>query len=427
MATVLVTYNFNSFKANISRNSSLNDVLIQSLNNFKLIENESEAKNWFLSRSNTKVALDIPWAFLNLPTGVKLALIKKDILASSIDNENQPTLLKIKFQVPESPAVVASVNNKESLKVIIDKLAQDSDWFVDPSTTTLQVFAKVIKYDEFEQHTLGSLGITSPVSIRLNIKANINTEKGNEETSVIDKNEKINKKISQELTQVEIPKVQHELYKIAVFLPTNDTQIENLSERKETGEFEMTIAQARKYQNMLSRKAGTLGGPLLTKRLREKYEADVLPKKSEILTCMIRIRFPDRTNIELAFKPDDTLVTIYKVLSQALINEHHNFALWIAYPHQILEKNSKKLLDDLKFGSKTLLLLESEKGGPYLKPDLIQNAKSMDEANDVKLDRLESTGLSNTDGSAGSKGNVSKSQNPVLLNKVPNWLKLGKK
>lgn len=128
---------------------------------------------------------------------------------------------------------------------------------------------------------------------------------------------------------------------------------------------------------MLSSKAGTLGGPILTKRLREQ-SANNLPKKNKAISeCLLRVKFPDRSHIQIAFKPNEDMRTVYNVVSQFLIDENMPFTLNQSHPFKPLAKDDKKLLDDLEFGSKTMLLFEtnSNSNGPLIKAHLLEDAQ----------------------------------------------------
>ncbi|KAF4002443.1 UBX domain family protein [Saccharomyces cerevisiae] len=150
----------------------------------------------------------------------------------------------------------------------------------------------------------------------------------------------------------------HELHKPSVFLPSDEPLAVIKDQIEDEEDYELTVEQAKKYQKMLSSKAGTLGGPILTKRLREQ-SANNLPKKNKAISeCLLRVKFPDRSHIQIAFKPNEDMRTVYNVVSQFLIDENMPFTLNQSHPFKPLAKDDKKLLDDLEFGSKQCCFLK---------------------------------------------------------------------
>ncbi|EDO15723.1 hypothetical protein Kpol_1073p9 [Vanderwaltozyma polyspora DSM 70294] len=426
MSSVTITYHFDTLRTKVSPNASLNGVLLQSLQYFKLITEDHEAAKWCLLHANIPIALDIPFVFLNLPVGVKLKLDKKPNL-SKVHGTDEPKLLKIKLQVPGSQPLVLSVNNKENLKKVINTLAQDQDWDLDPDTVSLQVFSKVLRYDELEAHSLESLGISTPTSLRLNIggvKSLSKTEKPEVDVAKVIQTKEEETSMNAEMEDVS---KHREVHKVSVYVPSNVSHISELANRDEEDELKVTIDHAKIYQHIVSRKAGTLGGPLLTKRLREQYERQGLPQKTKIVDCVIRVRFPDRTHIEVAFKPDDTMATVYSIVKGSLINEETEFILRLSHPYKLLENNDDKLTETLGFVAKTLLLFESDGKGPFIKKALVSNAKNIEEADDVKLDNNKSSTHVGNTVKTNQPNAKSSSGNSTSTGKVPKWLKLGKK
>ena len=188
-------------------------------------------------------------------------------------------------------------------------------------------------------------------------------------------------------------------------------------------DYELTIEQAKRYQKMLSMKAGTLGGPILTKRLRDQLSNSSSKKNKAISECLLRVKFPDRSHIEIAFKPSEDMRTVYNVVSQFLIDEKMDFTLNQSHPFKPLAKDDQKLLDDLEFGSKTMLLFETETKftGPLIKAHLLKDAQKITHQARTNPPASTTDNFNLQDLSE----NVSKSKK--TLNKVPRWMKLSKK
>lgn len=65
-----------------------------------------------------------------------------------------------------------------------------------------------------------------------------------------------------------------------MFLPSDEPLAVIKDQIEDEEDYELTVEQAKKYQKMLSSKAGTLGGPILTKDL----------ESNQPTTCQRKIR-----------------------------------------------------------------------------------------------------------------------------------------
>ncbi|CCE65549.1 hypothetical protein TPHA_0L01970 [Tetrapisispora phaffii CBS 4417] len=431
MSLVVVDYKFNSFRIKISRNSSLSSILVETLKHFKLYESESDVQKWYFTSSNVPIAMDIPWVLLNVPTGVKLKLQKKT--TSEIESLDEPEckLIKIRFQIPGSTPIITSINNLERLNKVIDILAEEYNWVHDKKLTTLQVFSKSIKYEDLANHSLESLGIDGPTSLRLNLKRIDGLQAANPEpdqdTSNVTSKAPVDpvKSVLQPTvaSEQEPKKPSHQLHEVSVFIPSKDSYAQILKHREtDNGELALTVEDAIRYQGSLARKTGTFGGQILTKRLREKYEAELIAKREPIIECLVRIRFPDRSNIQIAFKPDDTANKIYEVVSKSLFKSDIDFTLSISYPLTILQNDDKQLVRDLDFTSKTLLLFKSDYEGQYIKKELMESAHDILEAEDMKADKDIQLQEIQSSGKLKTKSMIHRRANQRVLIKYPNGL-----
>ncbi|EJS42413.1 ubx4p [Saccharomyces arboricola H-6] len=411
MPTVTVKHNFQPFKFNLSSNSTLNDALQQSLQFFQVHTSSNE---WALLHLNKPVPLDLPWRLLNLPVGVNLELSKNPNFP--VANAKPSNTIKIRFQIPGRDSIIKKIALNEPIAPILQNICGTAN--VD---LKIQVFSNIIDYNTIKEDnlTLENLGIQEPSSIRLLLSNPSSSEKNTGNSVSPPKQNTLPVTTSE--TVAKSP--HHELHKPSIYLPSNEPLALINDQIEDEEDYELTVEQAKRYQKMLSMKAGTLGGPILTKRLREQ-SADNLSKKNKAISeCLLRIKFPDRSHIEIAFKPNEDMHTVYKVVSQFLIDETMNFTLNQSHPFKPLAKNDQKLLDDLQFGSKVMLLFETDSTstGPLIKSHLLKDAQKITHQTmtNPTTDTINKPNLQN-DSSGTPK--IKKT-----LNKVPKWMKLSKK
>ncbi|AJS97702.1 Ubx4p [Saccharomyces cerevisiae YJM1478] len=416
MRMVTVKYNFQLFKCKVSLNSTLNDVLHQSIQFFQL---HTSSNDWSLIHLDKPVPLDLPWRLLNLPTGVNLELSKSNNfpVANKTNREDIPSnTIKIRFQIPGRDSVVKEMPSDQPIAPILRQMsgAAGDDF-------KIQVFSKIIEFKTIkdENLTLENLGIQEPSSVRL-IFNNTSHSEGISANSAIHPKQTPPTMTNPE-TVASLPP--HELHKPSVFLPSDEPLAVIKDQIEDEEDYELTVEQAKKYQKMLSSKAGTLGGPILTKRLREQ-SANNLPKKNKAISeCLLRVKFPDRSHIQIAFKPNEDMRTVYNVVSQFLIDENMPFTLNQSHPFKPLAKDDKKLLDDLEFGSKTMLLFEtnSNSNDPLIKAHLLEDAQKITHETRT-TPSVNTINKSNPQGPSDNATSIKKT-----LNRVPKWMKLSKK
>lgn len=426
MGTVVVDYNFSNYKAKVLPSTVLNDVLVESLKHFKLLDDESQntAQGWLLLHNDKPVTLDLPWRLMNLSTGVKMELKKSETEISN-SSSGVPKLVRIKLQVTNHKTIIEDVDIYQNVKEILDELALQNNWPLDPQDTMLQVFSKKIPYVELQHHTLSSLGIKDSALLRIILPNSTPSAQIMEIESLPEKEH--NTKTEDEASIIAKTRKMHEMHKISAFVPSETPLLSQINRDLEE-DYELTVDQARRYQQMLTKQIGTLGGPLMSKRMREQKEGEQL--KTKITECILRIRFADQTHIEVSFRPDEDMQTVYKVVSKSFIDEQLRFNLCQSHPYKVLPPDEKQLVDDLGFGSKTLLLFQSESEGPYLKSTILNEAKGLTEADDVKLDRLEAptTKIENKDEEYVPSPKIKTASSlSGSTKKVPRWLKLSKK
>jgi hypothetical protein len=184
--------------------------------------------------------------------------------------------------------------------------------------------------------------------------------------------------------------------------------------------YEVTVSHARQYQNMLSSYAHDS-----EKKKRLRKEAS----KRRLTNIEVRVRFPDQSILQANFKPTETNRDLYGLVKNALFADEE-FELCIPYPQGIIKNNDDILTTQLE--TRNLLLYRSErKTGIFLKQEYLQQAKDIQEAEEVKLDRFSLEIEEREDDGKIHNGILPKkshsSTSSKLGKKVPRWLKLGKK
>lgn len=431
MSSVNVNYKFQTYKVKVTPSTNLNDVLKQSVSHFKINQDSTDIlSSWTFLHKDKAVEMDLPWRLLNLPAGCNLDLIPISN-GSESDNVNSKSsadeLIKIRFQVSGHGSVIQQVSPNSSVLDTLDQISQEQQWEEHSQEETLQniklrILSSIYEYEQIKGKTFQDLGISKSISINIELNAtpimpnSTPLKKGSTEPMDIDKD-----------TESDPP---HEFHKPTVYLPSSDKLSTDFIIEDDDETYELSVEQARRYQNILSKQTGNLGGPIMTRRMREeKLKAESQNNRKRITECLVRVKFPDRTYLEMAFKPEETMSNVYQLVSENLSYDNLKFHLYQPHPHVLLESDEKTLADDLKFGLKNVILLEPEdstKKGPFLKDSVLKYAKPIietleqDRQPPIKEKRIESP---------------TKHEEPVTqerktkksLNGVPKWLRLSKK
>ncbi|CCH41196.1 Tether containing UBX domain for GLUT4 [Wickerhamomyces ciferrii] len=481
MSTVSVIYQLKTIKVKATPGTPVSEILEKATSHFIL--------------DATRFGL----LLLNLPPGAKLNL------QLSKTKKNVDITIKIQFiNSPfEKTSIVQNINNQKTLDELIDQIQSSAglDIYGSKKTLKFQSISKIINQDDFNKTSLASFGAENNASIRLVFentnKVTPTVTKPNQQPipKVETKSEpkSSSKESSKPIEQpkpTSIPEVQkpvepvkyeelkpletNEISSVSNPFPTptqdSDVEIKDAyptptpiqqeasksntpepipkhiyvykpsesplpQQEPDDEEYDLTVSHARQYQQILSQKANE---SYKTKRLRqESKEAN----KKKITNIEIRIKFPDESNLQVNFTPQETNSDLYKIVGDTLIN-NDEFSLHIPYPPALIENNSQKLL--VNFQSRNLLLFKTklQKSGPYLKPEYLAKAKSLKEAEEIKLEIERKNSKNEQDESIDSSkisngvlpksktfgfGNSSKNSNSEKDKKVPKWFKFGKK
>ncbi|SCU94380.1 LAFA_0F21484g1_1 [Lachancea sp. 'fantastica'] len=405
MSVVQIAYNFSSYREKVEPGKNLNDVLPRSLEHFKL---STENRSWALYHNGKHLPLTIPLRLLNLATGATLELKELNNLRELDQN------LKLKFTVLGHGAEVWTGPSSTKILDAIQEIFERKSWPLISGDMKLQCFSKVYDRNQIGQSTFSELGILENVAIRLSFASIIEKPKKQSDHLETITPPPMEKKEHVEDTVAHSPPTTGNDQSIAAYIPDPNVSLASY-DNQEDEELEVTVNHFKKYQKMLSKTTGS-DQPLLTKRLREKEN----PIK-KIDNCNVRVRLPDRTCVDINFKPDDTIRLVYEAVTRCLDDRTAPFALFHSHPHQEIPNNDSKLTEDLHFGSKTLLVLESGNKDLKLRSDLIEKAKTLASLRDTD-DNVKQT-LS----SPLPKTYEKKTGLGLRSGQTPKWLKLGKK
>ncbi|SCU99434.1 LADA_0H19746g1_1 [Lachancea dasiensis] len=411
MSVVQISYQFSSYREKVEPGSDLNDVLHRSLSHFKLHSD----KNWTLQHHDKPLPLTVPIRLLNLAKGATLVL-KESQVANSKGNQ-----LKIKFVVPSFGTEIWAGYSKSKILEAVEDVFGRNSWSLDPQSVRFQCFAKIWTYDQIRDTTFEQLGIAEDVAIRVSMantskKVSNNAEDSKHLEAPTDVTDlPTPQAVESRAKGDQTPRCENVRDSVLAYIPSTNSIPKDLGVEDD---FNVTVNQFKKYQKMLSKSAGG-DQPLLTKRLREEKAP-----KTMIENCNVRVRFPDRSCIDINFKPDDTILLVYEAVSRCLSDKALQFRLFHSHPHQEIKNTEAKLVADLGFGSKTLLIFESDYRASYLRSDLLEKAKSM--ADSKRADEAEQTRTA-----AGGNGSATEAEKKpttgLRAGHKPKWLKLGKK
>ncbi|CUS24879.1 LAQU0S21e00518g1_1 [Lachancea quebecensis] len=412
MSLVSVVHKFGTYKIKVEPGCSLNEVLQKSITHFKL---ESVSIAWILTYHGKELPLTVPLRLLNLPKGVKLELNHGGTKLVS-----EAKSFRVKFQILSRGVEVAVVKQSDSVIKTIEGFCRKNCWDLDPQALKMQCFSKVWGYDDLVAASFAHLGILEDVAVRLTVSNSAAPVKTSIENPT---------PLAEHRNEISLPEIdtKPQLHEVLAYIPEEAPSTatkQNLVDE----DYEVSIRQLKSYQKTISRSAGS--NALLTKRLREEQEN---AKKHIIEQCNIRVRFPDRTCIDINFSPDETMHLVYEAIKRCLTDRSLTFELCYSHPHKKIEDNEAKLVADLGFGSKTLLVFETSHKGPYLKEELLRKAKTLADAQSAapqEQRRQTANGLDVENINAQSDKAEESSAKPsggLRMGQKPKWLKLGKK
>ncbi|KAK9451953.1 uncharacterized protein V1518DRAFT_409991 [Limtongia smithiae] len=207
--------------------------------------------------------------------------------------------------------------------------------------------------------------------------------------------------------------------------------------------YEMSTGRAQAYQNLLTNKSRKLteGGPMLTKELRRKQEAE---SRANILKCEVRIRFPDQSQLLSTFKATETIGDVMTFVRFSLADPMIPFYFFVTPPRRILRDPRQMLVSDLHFGSREIIYfawdlekIEEQLGSGYklptqaLRPEVLQQAQDISTMktfeSEPKEEEEDKKMKPRTLGGSGPAGRVLGAGGPSKLTKPPAWMKLGRK
>lgn len=221
-----------------------------------------------------------------------------------------------------------------------------------------------------------------------------------EETSKETARENPTEVIQPEATQEQIPPLE-EPEEISIYRPSSTKIYENPDE-----DYEFTANHAKIYQQSI------------------KYKQPTKKVASIPESYHIRIRFPNKYLLEIRLPNTSKFGELIKKIDENLNDSFKsNYILKLSYPPftkiSIDFTTNNKLLSDLKFDGKMILIWESETSGDYL---IESNVKDFSSLPEVKLENMRSDLPDEVIKVKQPKESTGKAKDK----KVPKWLKIGK-
>ncbi|KAL6937352.1 hypothetical protein ACO0RG_003857 [Hanseniaspora osmophila] len=362
--TVSIEHNYNSIKCKYEAKTTLNQVLDEALIRFDLSKQEGPYALLYKAKS---LNLSYSFRLLNLPQGAKLVLKKMDF---------SNTQIRVKFQI--QPLNTSKIFKVSPIAKINEFLAQVIAT-TDNTQYKLQVFNQVYTEKNIsESTTFLDLGITEDMAIRVTTlekqpeKNLLNKvgEKSSIETST--KNEVSLSETSNEKT-APVAVAQKTTHRPIAFTPSSNPEKDIkkfINAHANENEYEVDVEDAKKYQHMLSKMAN----PLLQKR--EELEK-ATRKKDDFVNghntgfCDVRFRFPDRSILQTTFQAEETTHALYEFINANIRYENMQYKIHLSNPYtHIINSKELKLVNDLKFSTRTLVVLETDKPGPYFNKNI---------------------------------------------------------
>ncbi|KAG0670161.1 hypothetical protein C6P41_002498 [Kluyveromyces marxianus] len=206
-----------------------------------------------------------------------------------------------------------------------------------------------------------------------------------------------------------------------VLLPRDQTN--SAAAAKDDEQYQLTVDHALRYQKLLANRSGSnlANGPLMTKRLRENEKPQSKNPLQGLDYLYIRARLPDRTALDYQLSVSSTLHSLYEIVKGSLQEEAStHLVLSLSSPYTKLKDDDSITLIDAGFHKKTLVIAELPNVlPPYLKPHLLANAKSIEQASSTE------TGSEAKDNETAPSQEEKKPAKK--LTKAPKWLKISKK
>lgn len=498
MPSISITWNYKTYRANVTPSTLLSDVLKESCQYFHLGSDVTGYK--LVNRNGKAVDLTLPFRFANLAQGANLDLVG---LTSSDSTGNNSTKGSSNSTVTKTVNIRISVSTAEGNVTLMGKFPNTSTVidllnFVKEKCNltqygndrfSIQIMMKVVGSSDFPK-TLLNLGLVegnhairvrvkpeqpatpiqnevkrivpeekkdlkhvedkpkSKATIKPDIENNVQADKNKTDLQTDSRMEVDDENTTPTPPDLETGKVEtNEPPKLKNKVDISYVQSTSNIKEHDDANYEISVQQARAYQKILSKRAADQ--PMLTKALREKFEAEERAKKEEIKKsiytgeCSIRIKFPDNKVIQITMDNRKTLrdlseVIINQVLKPGAIPSKYDtekeifFQLYIALPYNKIigkEVDLDKKIDDCEFGNRISLLFKYEPeysrtlNDGYVRDHLLET--NADEGSNSKHTAVAKTSMSTSDNSSTTPPSTGAKR--TKFKHAPAWLKLSKK
>lgn len=215
---------------------------------------------------------------------------------------------------------------------------------------------------------------------------------------------------------------------IKVFKPTSLSHTDN-----DDSVYDMTLDQAKAYRALLTNASNK--GQMMTRKQREKIRQDRIPKVS---SCIIRIRFPDHSTVQLELEAEKTLKDLFDILVNEVIDEPIVasdedpvfFELSTLHPRTVLLSSStdfnKHLVSHCGLSRRSLLIYTEKKPSGrkhYVRQEYLEKAEPLTEMDEIKVENSISKGeLEDTK----KPNQIARMMRSKGKKQIPKWFKMGR-
>lgn len=330
MPTITITWKFQTHRVNVNGMTVLQEILNESIGYFKLSK-PSTRKYKFLSSTNKEVDLSTPCRFLNLAHGAKLELVEAD------EEEEESTVvenvnIRCSLNIQESSSVVTKkFPNDTTIKDMIDEFLKEvagKDAKYETDQLSVQIMMKRLAVSEWDKQLRDVGLLVGNHAIRLVI-LDASKFKSVEMMQVPVQTPTHAKMPQEQSGQKDYQQAHagrgHEGVSSALLSssitvdaivpggkPADDGAVGG--DEDPDWVYEMDVSQAKRYQQLLARRARPADEPLLTRALREKRQQEKLPALS-----VMRMFLPSGHSVRISMGSDLTLADLAQVLRERVL------------------------------------------------------------------------------------------------------------
>lgn len=458
MPSIKVIWNLSIYNTSVNPTTLISDIITDSIRYFKL-SGKTESYALKINGKDKPIDRSLSIRFLNLPQGAHLELIYQGEEGIGIE--------KVKIR----STIINSIDNNNTIKNLIDEYEPNlkvndlissiaglnvENIINNGLILKIQTITKVFEITKIDNNlTLADLGLcTGNHAIRIMIEKvdetkNDDENKSNNNNKLVNWGKKVlsGKKKEEEKEKGRSLQAENVVGNNHVELPKEEEPEE---EEEEDNDNVLTISQARKYQEMLSRRAAE--EPMLTRSLREKIALEEAANKEQKLREIrnmtpdveIKIILPNSKAVVVKIDKCHVLDELVDVLNNRILSneakracsaylkergESFFYTLCTGHPDRTVVLGNKMDMDHswrkCKLGEEPLASLLGNRVTLYLTVDPAYRGVIGDIA--VASTSATTATTNTTTNTTHTSTHTHTSKNKKTLSKLPKWARLGKK